>query len=102
MAARAARPALNVLRLKPGEFALPFASAGSPAIFDVLRLEEALFRRDDRHWCVITQGSDPAVVMGISGKPEKLIDVRATRECVACCCVLLFAACAPVDAAELS
>jgi lipoate-protein ligase A len=44
------------------------------SIFDQLLLEEALLRGDDRNFCIINRGSPPAIVMGISGKPEKLID----------------------------
>jgi lipoate-protein ligase A len=43
-------------------------------IFKQLQLEEALMRADDRNWCLINQGSEAAVVMGISGKQELLID----------------------------
>jgi lipoate-protein ligase A len=39
-------------------------------IFQQLQLEEALLRADERNWCVINEGSPPAIVMGISGKPE--------------------------------
>lgn len=43
-------------------------------ILDQLRLEEALLRTDERNWCLINRGSSPAIVMGISGKEEKLIE----------------------------
>lgn len=43
-------------------------------IFDQLLLEEALLREDRRNWCIVNQGSSPAIVMGISGKPHELID----------------------------
>jgi len=43
-------------------------------IYQQLQIEEALLRADDRNWCVINSGSTPAIVMGISGKPELLID----------------------------
>lgn len=43
-------------------------------ILDQLRLEEALLRADDRNWCLVNSGTAPAIVMGISGKPEKFID----------------------------
>lgn len=40
-----------------------------------LQLEEALLRADDRNWCIINQGSNArAIVMGISGKPDLLIN----------------------------
>lgn len=42
-------------------------------IFEQLHIEEALLRGDDRNWCIINEGSPDAIVMGISGKPEKLM-----------------------------
>jgi lipoate-protein ligase A len=42
-------------------------------IFEQLQLEEALLRADQRNWCLINQGSSPAIVMGISGQIEELI-----------------------------
>ncbi len=42
-------------------------------ILQQLQLEEALLRADDRNWCLINQGSPPAIVMGISGKQELLV-----------------------------
>ena len=43
-------------------------------IFKQLQLEEALLRADQRNWCIVNSGSDPAIVLGISGKRELLID----------------------------
>ena len=43
-------------------------------ILKQLELEEALLRGDTRNWCLINEGSTPSIVMGISGKPEELID----------------------------
>lgn len=43
-------------------------------ILEQLKLEEALLRADDRNWCLINKGTPPAIVMGISGKPELLIN----------------------------
>lgn len=42
-------------------------------IFQQLQLEEALLRADNRNWCLINQGSPPAIVMGISGKQDLLV-----------------------------
>lgn len=42
-------------------------------VLQQLQLEEALLRADDRNWCLINQGSPPAIVMGISGKQELLV-----------------------------
>lgn len=43
-------------------------------IYEQLVLEEALLRADTDNWCIINKGSSPAIVMGISGKKEELID----------------------------
>lgn len=43
-------------------------------IFRQLQLEEALLRAGEGNWCLINQGTQPAVVMGISGKAEELVD----------------------------
>jgi len=43
-------------------------------IFRQLQYEEALIRADDRNWCLLNSGSTDAIVMGISGKPEELIN----------------------------
>jgi lipoate-protein ligase A len=53
---------LRLLRLK------------SYPIYQQLLLEEALLRSNTDNWCVINEGSDPAIVMGISGKKEELVD----------------------------
>jgi lipoate-protein ligase A len=53
---------LHLLRLK-----------GMP-IVQQLHLEEALLRADERNWCLLNDGTPPAIVMGISGKPEQLIN----------------------------
>ena len=45
-------------------------------IYRQLQIEEALLRLDDRNFCIINEGSSPAIVMGISGKAEELIDLR--------------------------
>lgn len=51
-------------------------------VLQQLRLEEALLRNDARNWCITNSGSDPpVVVMGISGKPERLLDLdRVQRD----------------------
>jgi lipoate---protein ligase len=56
----------------------------SMPIYEQLQLEEALLRADARNWCLINRGSTPAIVMGISGKTEQLIDQeRLCRQPVA-------------------
>ena len=49
-------------------------------IYEQLQLEEALLRTDNRNWCLINQGTPPAIVMGISGKPEHLIDAKIMQQ----------------------
>lgn len=44
------------------------------AILEQLQLEEALLRIDKRNYCLINEGSPPAIVMGISGKAEEFIN----------------------------
>jgi lipoate---protein ligase len=48
-------------------------------IFHQLQLEEALLRADERNWCIISEGTSPAIVMGISGKAEIFIDLEFLR-----------------------
>ena len=55
-------------------------------ITEQLRLEEALFRADDRNWCIINTGGGgvagekaPTVVLGISGKPAKMTNTSRVR-----------------------
>jgi len=43
-------------------------------IYQQLQLEEALLRADQRNWCIINEGTPPAIVMGISGKVDALLD----------------------------
>ena len=47
-------------------------------ILSMLKLEEALFRspHSTGNWCVLNEGSlPPSIVLGISGKPEKLCNL---------------------------
>jgi lipoate-protein ligase A len=44
-------------------------------IFEQLMLEEALLRTDERSFCIVNMGSPRAIVMGISGQPDLLLDV---------------------------
>lgn len=46
-------------------------------IFEQLQLEEALLRTDSRNICLVNKGSPRAIVMGISGQPEKLLHLEA-------------------------
>lgn len=49
------------------------------SIFEQLQLEEALLRTEEKSFCLINQGSTPAIVMGISGKPELLVDLNRCK-----------------------
>lgn len=49
-------------------------------ILQQLQLEEALLRTDNRNWCLINEGSPQAIVMGISGRPEKFIDLKKLKQ----------------------
>jgi lipoate---protein ligase len=52
----------------------------SYSIYEQLLLEERLLRSDSGNWCIVNEGSTPAIVMGISGKKEELIDcVKAAQ-----------------------
>ena len=59
---------MNILHLK------------NVSIFEQLQLEEALLRADTRNVCIINEGSSPAIVMGISGKAEELIDLEKLEQ----------------------
>jgi lipoate-protein ligase A len=50
------------------------------SIYEQLQLEEALLRLDNRNWCIINTGAEPAIVMGISGNPDLLINPLAFKE----------------------
>src|SRR5690242_20055278 len=43
-------------------------------IWEQLQLEEGLLRTDNRNWCLINEGSPPAIVMGISGNLHELVN----------------------------
>lgn len=49
-------------------------------ILEQLRLEEALLRADLRNVCIINEDSPPAIVMGISGKWEELINLSKIQK----------------------
>ncbi|KAK6123302.1 hypothetical protein DH2020_042953 [Rehmannia glutinosa] len=59
-------PLINLLRLK-----------GVP-ILQQLHLEERLLRTSSDNWCIINDGTiDPTIVMGISGKPQELLEIES-------------------------
>ena len=49
-------------------------------IFEQLLLEERLLRSDSGNWCLVNEGSPSAIVMGISGKKEELINAAAADD----------------------
>jgi lipoate-protein ligase A len=55
---------------------LDFSSDPLP-IFEQLQLEEALLRTDDRNWMILNRGDEPTIVLGISGKPDELVQIDA-------------------------
>jgi len=62
------RPVLNLVRLK------------NKNIFQQLQLEEALLRADDQNWCLIQDGVDPSIVMGISGRAEEALNLPLLQQ----------------------
>ncbi|XP_022738276.1 uncharacterized protein LOC111291007 [Durio zibethinus] len=57
-------PMMNLMRFK-----------GLP-ILQQLHIEEKLLRTTSENWCIINDGtSDPAIVMGVSGKPAELLEI---------------------------
>lgn len=49
-------------------------------VIEQLKIEEALLRLDTGNWCVLNAGSPPAIVMGISSKPELHLDLKRLQE----------------------
>jgi lipoate---protein ligase len=49
-------------------------------ILEQLQLEEALFRADEGNWCLINEGSSPAIVMGISQKVNEVVDEKRHQD----------------------
>lgn len=49
-------------------------------IFQQLQWEEALLRANARNWCILNQGSPPAIVMGISGQIQQLIQQEKLKQ----------------------
>ncbi|KAB1216722.1 hypothetical protein CJ030_MR4G003853 [Morella rubra] len=59
-------PLMNLVRFK-----------GLP-ILQQLHLEERLLRTSSDNWCIINDGTDqPTIVMGISGKPAELLEIKS-------------------------
>jgi len=49
-------------------------------IYRQLQLEEALLRADAQNWCLINEGTSPAIVLGISGKVELLLNQELLKK----------------------
>ena len=60
------RPPLYLIRLQQ-----------SP-IFHQLQIEEALLRLTTKNWCIMNDGSSPAVIFGISGKPDQHLAAKSS------------------------
>jgi len=58
---------------------LQFITLKNTPILEQLQLEEALLRTEEGSFCIINQGSPSAIVMGISGRPEQLIDLDKVK-----------------------
>jgi lipoate-protein ligase A len=50
------------------------------AVWQQLQIEEALLRVGKGNWCLINQGTPDAIVMGISGKREELINEQEYKK----------------------
>ncbi|KAK9682899.1 hypothetical protein RND81_10G105200 [Saponaria officinalis] len=47
-------------------------------ILQQLHLEERLLRTSSDNWCIINDGTnDPTIVMGVSGKPAELLEIKS-------------------------
>ncbi len=65
--------------MNPKHSTLHWLELQSISIFEQLQLEEALLRTDHRNICLINRGSPRAIVMGISGEPEKLLHLESVK-----------------------
>ena len=48
-------------------------------IFSQLQIEEALIKADAGSWCIINEGSPKYIVMGISNKPDELLNLAKIK-----------------------
>ena len=58
---------------------LHFLDLGPIPIFEQLRIEEALLRASDLNVCLVSRGTPRAIVMGISGTPETMLDLPKVK-----------------------
>ena len=49
-------------------------------IYEQLKIEEAVLRGTDLNLCLINQGSPRSIIMGISGRPELLLNIPKIQE----------------------
>ena len=49
-------------------------------ILKQLQLEEALLRLDNNNWCIINESTTPAIVLGISSKPDEMIHAEILKK----------------------
>ncbi len=49
-------------------------------ILEQLQIEEALLRADNQEWCLINSNSPPAIILGISAKPEEHLNLPLVRK----------------------
>lgn len=49
-------------------------------VLEQLKIEEALLRADERNWCLLNKRASPSIVMGISAKAERVIDLSYLRQ----------------------
>jgi lipoate-protein ligase A len=59
---------------------LAFLKLQNVSIFEQLQLEELLLRTSDQNICLINTGSSRAIVMGISGKAEELLNLEKLQK----------------------
>ncbi len=49
-------------------------------IFHQLQIEEMLLRTSEDNWCILNSGSSPAIVLGISGKVEDMVNTEKHKK----------------------
>lgn len=59
---------------------LHLISLENTSIYKQLQIEEALIRADDKNYCLINHGSNRAIIMGISGRPDQLINTPLVKK----------------------
>lgn len=63
--------------MKPSLFVVKLTGI---SILQQLQWEEALLRADQRNWCILNQGSSPAIIMGISGIVDLLVNQEKLKQ----------------------